>query len=145
MEQEPVVVPGQQWEQDTPVGGFDHDGRPPREAVSVLPVGIVTVRNVPTMEASANVYPVAALIASGGVIGQDVIRVVGAAPQRRAITIVSDVAGRLSPVAGNAQQSVGLIVPANTPIVLQCAGELWFRNTTAGVGNVSFFAEIDRG
>ncbi len=130
----PVGPAASTWTQDVPVGGEDVHNDTAKVAVAVSPQGIQTVRNVPAMRAAAMSFVVAALGS---------IRLLGQAPQRRAVTIVASAAGVLNVDQGLAQSGQGLIVPANTPIVLQSAGEVWFYS--AAGATVSYWSEIDLG
>jgi hypothetical protein len=131
---QPVGPAASTWTQDVPVGGEDVLNDTAKVAVAVSPQGIQTVRNVPAMRAAAMSYDVAAASST---------RILGQVPQRRAVTIIATVAGYLNVEQGLSQSGQGLPVPANTPIVLQSAGEVWFYASTAG--EVGYWSEIDLG
>lgn len=120
-------VPSGVWEQDQPVGGADVDGDLPRTAVPVLPVGIATVRVVPSL---VGFFGNAALVAA-----QPATRVVGRAPQRRQITILATSAGAAVVTIGESAQQVttgyGMRLPINVPVTIPYAGELWAAATGA--------------
>lgn len=122
------------WIQDVSVGGEDAESHPAPRAQAVSVQGIALVRNVPALEAAANAYATPAATA---------VHLVGATPQRRAITIIATVAGTLATSKDNAIAGAGLPIPANVPVPLQSAGEIWFYSASAAT--VGFWAELDRG
>lgn len=126
------------WDQTAPVGGEDFEGRPAIQARAVTIAGITLVRDVPTLAGVAQSYPLGTLATSGA------LRLLGAAPQRRHVTICADVAVRLGMDKALVEFGSGLILPANTLHRSNYAGEVWVA-ATAGAGNVSFWAELDQG
>lgn len=124
------------WTGDTMIGGEDSHGQPAARALAVAPQGVTLVRDMPTMRASSGKV---AFAAAG-----EAFRLVGEAPQRRAITIIATAAGWLCSDQANAQASNGMPLPANTPIPLETAAQLWFK-PGAALGEIGFLAEIDQG
>ncbi|MGE5827531.1 MAG: hypothetical protein ACM30G_04100 [Micromonosporaceae bacterium] len=127
------------WEQDVGVGGEDVHSEPAAKAVAVSVQGIATVRNVPSLAAATNLYQVAI---------NSLTPLLGRSPQRRAVTIVSSVAGYIcagkpAGETGPAGKPQGMPVPANTPVYLSTSAELYFFASAAG--EVGYLAEIDLG
>jgi len=120
--------------QDVSVGGEDFRSEAAPVAVAVAVQGIALVREVPPLAASANSYAVPA---------NTTATIVGASPQRRMITIVASAAGVIAPSKDLADAGVGLPVPANVPIPIGSASEIYWRSTT--LATVGFWAELDRG
>lgn len=139
VEYEPAV-PSDVWEQAGPVGGADVDGRIPATAKPVLPVGVQTVRVLPTLNGNFG----ALTATSGG----DAVRLVGRAPQRRQLVVLATSAGAavvtLSDNAQQAKSGYGFRLPLNLPIPLPYAGELWVASATADA-LVSFASLVDQG
>lgn len=134
------AVPSDVWEQATPLGGADLNGLMPRTAVPVLPVGVQTVRVVPSLVATlGNV----ALVSGAGAV-----MLVGRTPQRRHIVVWATSAGAavvtLSENKGQATAGYGARLPLNAPIPLPYAGDLYVA-TTGADAVVSFAAMIDQG
>jgi hypothetical protein len=135
------AIPSRVWEQDVPVGGADVDGQLPGAALATVPVGVATVRNVPTLAHTSGRF---ALLEGG--TAQRIGRVI---QRRRLILSVStSVAPDAYIVAGDTQQQAeggfGLEIPAGAMLVLGTAGELWF----AAVGDdlrLSWLQEMDQG
>jgi hypothetical protein len=132
--QQPPAVSARTWDQNVTAAGEDYDGHPADVALAVAPQGIQHSRNIPTIAAAANSYAIAA---------GDTKRLIGKVPQRRRITIVSTAAGFLNVDQGMAQAAIGLPVVANTQIILQSSGEIWFNATANAV--IGYWAEIDLG
>jgi len=125
------------WEQTMPVGGEDFKGRPPARATAVTVTGIVTVREVPTLGAAAQV-----MVLKVG----DACRVVGRTDQRRFITLCANQDMYVSPQEQplEASSPVGLFIPANTLWQTSAAVEIWAVAATTA-GQVTFWAELDQG
>lgn len=134
------AVPSGVWEQDQPVGGADVNGRIPPTAVPVLPVGIQTVRVVPSL---VGMFGKVALVN-----GSPAQRIVGRLPQRRVITLIASSAGAGVVVISESQQQAtsgyGMILPLNTPVPLPFAGDLWAAATGAD-STLSFAQCVDQG
>lgn len=130
----PYPPSSQTWEQDVNIGGEDANSEPAARAAAVSVQGIANVRNVPSMAAAANKI---------AVVTSSATRVVGKTAQRRAITICADVDGYLCVDESSAQAASGMPLPADTPVTLQSAAEIWFAST--GNGTVGFWAELDLG
>lgn len=124
------------WEQEVPIGGEDALQNLAPRAIPVMPQGILTVRNVPSLGAAAN--------SVAFVANDKPFRLLGRAPQRRRVTIVSTAAGMINVSDSMAAGGVGLPVPANVPIPISSAGEIWFAPGIAA-GVAGFWAEIDQG
>lgn len=124
------------WLQEGPVGGQDIHGRPAATATAVTVAGLVLVRDVPALAATAQAYSLAA---------STPMRLGGAVPQRRHMTVVCSVAGYIGPDpnALTAAQPSGLLCPANVPIVVNSAAEVWVSLTAPGVA--SCWSDLDLG
>lgn len=134
VDQDPVLADARTWLQEGPPGGVDVAGVPAPLATAVNVQGVAHVRNVPALAAAANSITLATATT---------IRLVGAAPQRRALTIITDASCVIAPDQGTAQANLGLLIPANTPVVIQSACEIWVR--TRAAAEVTYWAEIDKG
>lgn len=126
-------------EQDVPIGGAI-DGDLPRAAVAVLPAGIVTTRELPTLDVTFGTLT----IPSGSVqrLGRDPRRrrlLLSVRPHATATAYVV-----ISETEQQARSGYGLTVlqGQSPPGALTYAGELWFAAVGADM-QVGFCAEID--
>lgn len=129
-----VRVPDEVWNQDVPTGGADDAGNMPAAAVAVVPVGIVTVRDLAPLRATAGTYE----LASGSTV-----RLVGRSPQRRRLLVTSSTQYMLCADENTAQAAMGMTVTTDQPVELRTAGEVWLR--AQGNGLFGFWAEYDEG
>lgn len=129
-----VKVPDAVWNQDMPTGGADELGRIPGAAVAVVPVGVVTVRDVAALRATAGTYTLT--------INQTV-RLVGRSPQRRRLLVCATADYMLCTDENTAQAGVGMTVTSEQPVALETAGEVWLRAVAAG--SFGFWSEYDEG
>lgn len=129
-------------EQDVPVGG-SVAGDLPGKALATLPVGIVTVREVPALGLSAGTMTLTA----GSVqrLGRDPLR------RRVTVNVVPSVGADVDTVVWlgtNEQQArgaYGFALPRGRDVTFNYGGELWFAlpSGAAVPATVTFFMEID--
>lgn len=132
-------IPAEAWEQETPVGG-SYDGRSPATGIYVVPVGIGTVREVPTLAGTSGMLQASA---AGGLL--QVFALMSSDPHRRAIHL-GGISGtpRVATAREIATTGGGLpIATGATPARLQYAGELYvvFPTATDAIG---FLVELDQ-
>lgn len=134
-------TPAEVLEQDVPVGGVVNGARA-TAAVSVLPQGIQTFREVPSLKAATG----SALLTAAGSPWR-----IGKEPRRRTLIIGcgdSVTVGAYLCIATSqleATQGYGLrIYATDDPITLHTVNELWIQPFAADLV-LSWLAEIDQG
>lgn len=131
-------VPAEVWTQEGPNGGAS-GGLVPALAQAVGVVGVVAVREVPSLAGFAVYIPNVAL----DFVGQ----LVGGSPQRRRLLITTAVDIRISTDRGTLSASgAGFLIKANLgPVEIRTADDVFFRVVAAGPGDVTAWVEVDPG
>jgi hypothetical protein len=121
-------------EQALPVGGSDPAGHLPRAALPMVPVGIATVREVPTLEAAPS---------SQAVVAAATVRIMGRSALRRRVHITATVAVWIGNSELQTTAHRAFRLPANTVWSLAYAGEIWA--SAEADGTVTWWSEMDAG
>lgn len=136
------AVPSAVWEQDVPTGGADDAGQLPGAAVATVPIGVQTVREVPTLRHTSGAVDLTTT-------GQP-YRLGRVAQRRRLVLSVAPASATPDAyvVAGDNEQQAaggfGLRIPAGTVLVLGTAESMWFATFGADL-NISWLQEFDQG